>query len=451
MSILGFDYIKSENRTTDRLRHPDTWLYCLLVALVPNMLFLLLAPWFMVRRVYGSGLYLIAAVLALLLPRPFAYPLFLLAAAIDGFLIICLAFGMPFDLAFASLPFMTEVDVGASLLYSAGIIGLFSLAMLGAYLINRYRERLRNASLLPAIAAVVGMVFLDLATNEHRPGIPETFESALLQSAMTSDAIISNDRNVLLVLVEGMGSFADPRERDILESKLRNAAGTRFRLTHGVNRHPGSTTGAISRELCGKWGSFRTYLDGKRHDCLPSRLASAGFETISYDAFSGDLFLMRDWYPRIGMKTLNFREEMERDAPGVAGRLCGTALVGLCDEEVGKLVHRELATAGGERKFVFWLTLDSHLPYTAPENGPLRCGKAEAVIADRIPCDLTEIWSSVFDRVAAIATDPKTAPLDIMVVGDHSTPMWSRAAASHFRTEFIDWYHLEYVGEPTLG
>ncbi len=162
---------------------------------------------------------------------------------------------MPFDLAFASLPFLTKIDVGASLFYSSGVACLFALAFVCAYLLNQYRERLRNASVLPSIAAVVGLVCLDLATNEHRPDIPETFESALLQSGLTSDTIIRNDRNVLLVLVEGMGAFADPRERDILESKLRGAAGARFSLTHGVNEHYGSTTGGISRELCGKWGN----------------------------------------------------------------------------------------------------------------------------------------------------------------------------------------------------
>lgn len=39
----------------------------------------------------------------------------------------------------------------------------------------------------------------------------------------------------------------------------------------------------------------------------------------------------------------------------------------------------------------------------------------------------------MFDTVASIAADPEMPPLDIMVVGDHNTPMWSRAAVRHFR------------------
>jgi len=59
--------------------------------------------------------------------------------------------------------------------------------------------------------------------------------------------------------------------------------------------------------------------------------------------------------------------------------------------------------------------------------------------------------SGVFDTVAAIAKDPNTAPLDIMVVGDHNTPMWSRAAASHFRPGLVDWCRLEYIAASTAN
>src|SRR5690606_13671483 len=110
---------------------------------------------------------------------------------------------------------------------------------------------------------------------------------------------------------------------------------------------------------------------------------------------------------------------------------------GLCDEDVGRLVHRELVGEGGQRKFVYWLTLDSHLPYVPIKNGPLACGTSTARITDRVPCDLTEIWMGVFDTVASIAADPNMPPLDIMVVGDHNTPMWSRSAVRHFRPGLI--------------
>lgn len=446
MSAVQNDSFAPPAGLISRLVSSDTRLCLAIVVLLPNLLFLIVSPWLMIRRLLGPALYLIAAVLALILPRAFAYPLFLLAAAIDGFLMVSLTFEMPFDLAFVSMRFLSEIDVAASLLYSAGVLGLLAMAVACAYLTNRYRDRLRKASFIPVVAAVIALISLDHAINRYQTGKPGVFQSALQQAGMSSEAIVGRDRNVLLVLVEGMGAYAESRERDLLESKLREAAGSRFALTHGVNKHYGSTSGAMSRELCGKWGTFLNYMDGKPHDCLPSRLAKAGFETISYDGFSSDLFSLRDWYPRIGIQTLNFREDMERDHPASVARQCGTAVRGLCDDDVGRLIKDELAASGSQRKFVYWLTLNSHLPYTPLENGPLGCHTAAPRIGDRIPCELTEIWMKVFDSVAAIASDPAMPPLDIMVVGDHNTPMWSRAAAGHFRAGLVDWYKLEYVG-----
>lgn len=448
MGVVSTGYPPPRASFFERLRHPSAWLFVLIVAVLPNALFLLTFPWLMIRRAFSPALYFVAAVLALVLPRAFAYPLFLLAAAIDGFIIVTLLFDMPFETAFASIVFMKDIDVSASLLYSAGAVLLLALAVACAFLVNRYRDRLRAASPIPAFFAIFALMVVDRVANIYNPGLPATFESAFQQAGLTSQTIVKNDRNVLLVLVEGMGAYADPRERAFLEDKLRVAAGDRFRLTHGINIHYGSTSGAMSRELCGKWGTFTDYLDAKTYDCLPARLAAAGFETISYDGFNGDLLALRHWYPRIGIQTSNFREDMEKKYPADVARKCGSALRGLCDDDVGRLVHRELVGAADQRKFVYWLTSNSHLPYAPVENGPLACGTNEARIPDRIPCDLTEIWMGVFDRVAAIAADPKTPPLDIMVVGDHNTPMWSRAAVRHFRPGLIDWYKLEYIAGP---
>ena len=445
MSAVPDEYSAHPKTLWEKLRYSDTWLFVLILVVVPNALFLLASPWLMIRRPLGPALYLAAAVLSLVLPRALAYPLFLIAAVVDGFFIVSAMFNMPFGLAFASIGFLKDIDVGASLLYSAGIALLAAVAIVSAYLINHYRGRLKQASLIPTLIAVNALILLDYAMNNYNPGVPATFESALQQADLTSDRIIENDRNVLLVLVEGMGAYADPGERALLEDKLRAAAGHRFKLKHGVNAHYGSTTGAMSRELCGRWGTFTDYLEDKKYDCLPARLVEGGFSTISYDGFNGELLSLREWYPHIGIQTSNFRDDLERMFPDDTARHCGSVLQGLCDEDVGRLVHRELAGAGERRKFVYWLTLDSHLPYVPVKNGPLACGTSAASIADRIPCDLTEIWMGVFDTVASIAADPNMPPLDIMVVGDHNTPMWSRSAVRHFRPGLIDWYKLEYI------
>lgn len=205
MSAVPDEHSAHPKTLWEKLRCSDTWLFVLIVVVVPNALFLLASPWLMIRRPLGPALYLAAAVLSLVLPRTLAYPLFLITAVVDGFFIVSAMFNMPFGLAFASIGFLKDIDVGASLLYSAGIALLAAVAIVSAYLINHYRGRLKQASLIPTLIAVNALILLDYATNNYNPGVPATFESALQQADLTSDMIIENDRNVLLVLVEGMG------------------------------------------------------------------------------------------------------------------------------------------------------------------------------------------------------------------------------------------------------
>lgn len=87
--------------------------------------------------------------------------------------------------------------------------------------------------------------------------------------------------------------------------------------------------------------------------------------------------------------------------------------------------------------------MNSHLPHETRKDGPLKCRQRDAVITSPMTCELTEIWMGVFDKVAAIAADPTMPPLDILVVGDHNTPMWSRAEARHFIPGRVDWYYLQ--------
>lgn len=94
-------------------------------------------------------------------------------------------------------------------------------------------------------------------------------------------------------------------------------------------------------------------------------------------------------------------------------------------------------------KLVYWLTLNSHIPYVATKDGPLDCeAPGTAAIDNRTVCELTELWAAVFDKVAKIAADPSLPATDILVVGDHHTPLWERAAKKRFTPGKVDWYLL---------
>lgn len=416
----------------------------------PNILFLLISPWVLVLRSLSPVIYLLAALLALRLPAAFAYLLFFAASAADVFFIISFMFDMPAWTSLRSLRYFSDIDIAASAIYVCGIAYFIAMPLLLAYAFNRRRREMRAASLVPALVLAYALGLLDFQMNGTARVFYPEFESAASRNNLTAQAIAARDRNLLIVMVEGLGAYADPQERGILADRLKAAAAGRFRFSTGTSNHYGSTTGATSRELCGRWATFTHYLEAEDHDCLPERLARAGYRTASYHASYGDLFSRPVWYPRIGFQDLNFREDIERDRPDAISGLCGSVFPGLCDRDIGDLVHEDLLHAGDEREFIYWLTLNSHLPYAPLVDGPLRCRSPEAAIPAGIPCELTEIWIGVFDKVAEIARDPQMPPLDILVVGDHNTPMWSRAAAGHFIEGKVDWYFLEDM-RPATG
>ena len=88
------------------------------------------------------------------------------------FFIVSMLFGLPFDLALASIGFLKDIDVVASLLYSAGIALLVTIAIVSAYTVNHYRDHLKRASLIPALLAVNALILFDYATNSYNPGMP---------------------------------------------------------------------------------------------------------------------------------------------------------------------------------------------------------------------------------------------------------------------------------------
>jgi hypothetical protein len=55
---------------------------------------------------------------------------------------------------------------------------------------------------------------------------------------------------------------------------------------------------------------------------------------------------------------------------------------------------------------------------------------------------MAELWHDVFAAVSKLALDPSIGPADILIVGDHSPPLWSRRARAQFEPGLVAWYRL---------
>jgi hypothetical protein len=270
------------------------------------------------------------------------------------------------------------------------------------------------------------------------------FSSAVRQAGLEKPVSSEYGQDVLIVMVEGMGAYADPENQRILWNIFETPeVQSAFTISTGTNPYIGSTTSAESRELCGKWGDHTDYLKALTYDCLPARYKQAGYETAAFHAFWGAFFDRSDWFPRIGFDTLNFQEQLNGDPNIQVGKTCGLTFKGLCDLDVADAVETYLAQHGDKPKFAYWLTLNTHLPVEdGAATSRLDCANG-GPFDDWTVCAMTEMWMDVLYRVKEIALNPNLLGTQILVVGDHHPPVWTRQGRKQFAAGKVAWLHLK--------
>ena len=159
--------------------------------------------------------------LSLALPVWLGITLFLLVATIDLGLIIMFAFHLPINVAIDSIRYTTTIDFGASVFYITVVTALLFTTLSSFYLIKRNRFRFRAASPIPAVIIAMSLSYHDW-TNTYpyfvQPG--GDFDSARIQSRLGDEEIVRQGKNLLIVMVEGLGAYADENHRILFDEKL---------------------------------------------------------------------------------------------------------------------------------------------------------------------------------------------------------------------------------------
>ncbi|MGA2000615.1 MAG: sulfatase-like hydrolase/transferase [Terriglobales bacterium] len=268
-------------------------------------------------------------------------------------------------------------------------------------------------------------------------------ESATSQ-ALSAAAIGSPHarQNIVVVIVESLGLFNDPEANQaILEPLLLPAVRQRYRVELGSTAFRGSTTSAEFRELCGLSGLQYRNVDPKRlAGCLPWRLRAQGFSTVAVHGYTRQMFNRDRWYPLAGFERDVFAEDM-----GPMPR-CGSAFRGVCDASAASIVQRELTGGGAEKKFVYWLTLNSHLPVNAFDSDLVGfdCSSVRALAMSDV-CAISKAQHTVMSSVADLAMNPALAPTLFIIVGDHAPPFIRSSERNLFssdRVPFVVLYPL---------
>ena len=127
-------------------------------------------------------------------------------------------------------------------------------------------------------------------------------------------------------------------------------------------------------------------------------------------------------------------------------RECGGVFAGACDRDVPPLLAAQLKQ-GKRPQFVYWLTLNSHLPVPPGLNLDVdHCERISATLAEQYPmiCRQFALWDQIDAALVKEITAADFPPTDILIVGDHMPPYFDRHHRSQFAPDRVPWLLLRW-------
>jgi phosphoglycerol transferase MdoB-like AlkP superfamily enzyme len=320
----------------------------------------------------------------------------------------------------------------------AGLLGL--ILLLG--LADVFGARTGAGNLASSATATLARPAINQWQNE-RKGIvrtPRPFQGASMASVLSDPG---NWRpRMLSVSIESWGEPIDPADARLLRQALTAPLKGRYRVVEvRLQPYRGSTLEGEVRELCALEldGIPRRPADMKWfRDCLPVRLAAAGWDTSGWHGNAGSFYRRSTIYPALGFGEQQFFETM---APRTA-RLCRFLFVGICDRDALALAVDWLGAR--PRGFAHVMSLDTHLPLP-PTKGSCPSGR-------RAYCDyLDGVRNSLQATADALATAPQ-GPDILFVYGDHAPPFLDADERGLFRPGVVPFVQLERIdAQPAMN
>lgn len=430
----------------DRSIDVPATLYLLTGGLIlPNALAVIGGLWIGVpTRTTAIAVYAVVALLCALLPRIFIAPLFIVALLIDCLGIVAHIFFLDPSLIAQNIPAFTHVRLLASPLYVELTLANVLFIAANIAFLTRFRAQMARGSRMVFGLLIACAMMFDIQANGSTnldigpaAGIGKPFQSAVQKSGFAGLTETGRPRrNVLFVIVESLGYLRDAEQRRVLFSAFDDPAlKDRFAITTGTTSFYGPTAYGEMRELCGVRAYYTVMFGDHPPSCLPRAFAERGYRTFSIHGFTSQFYDRLSWYPKVGFARSAFEGTTQRHYD----RRCGGPFVGLCDVDIAARLSERLAETK-DPLFIYWLTLNSHVPVRAEEATPRHDCASGGPFGDPEVCVMAEIWEDLFDAVRSLAlANPET---EILLVGDHAPPLWRRNARRQFVTDRVPWIRL---------
>jgi sulfatase-like protein len=281
--------------------------------------------------------------------------------------------------------------------------------------------------------------------SSHGRGAP--LQSATAQLGLTEGRDLARTGgqipNIVLVLLESWGLESEARIRDaLIEPYLAPELLQEYDVRQGTVPFVGPTVSGEGRELCGADLGFHL-LDAPEAEfmgCIPHILQQEGFQTIALHGLKGHMFQRSDWYPRIGFREMWFQDQFR--AKGVSE--CPGAFLGTCDAEIAAWIENRLASNSESPAFIYWVTLNSHLPVPIPPRlaNPVPCTEIQSLVPETALCSWFQLVTNVHQSVAKIAMAHPPRPTIFIVVGDHAPPFNNSDVREQFSSSVVPYVIL---------
>ena len=358
-------------------------------------------------------------------------------------------FNMDIRMLVVVAPLVLGINPGASTEYVVAAGALFLTLAVACWLLRSSSAFRGVRWLLGAACATLLLAAGDYLISRDAMGsysrlAPEgaPFDSATKETSLTH--LADGKTNIMLVMVEAMGEPRRGPLRDRLDQIwMRPELEDKYEIVRGTTPFYGSTTTGEVRELCQRWGNYPE-IDQPDPSCLPAVLAARGYQTSSYHGFHSDFFDRTKWYPLIGFQRSFFGEELLAEHV----RYCPNVFAGACDADIANRISQRLVEAS-KPQFVYWLTLNSHLPIAENrELGTENCSRLGEPSDRELPmvCRLFAVWQGTADALFAAIARPDFPPTDILVVGDHMPPLTNQRSRVQFDPERVPWILYRYRG-----
>jgi hypothetical protein len=287
--------------------------------------------------------------------------------------------------------------------------------------------------------------------SRHADDAPMMSASSRAISLLGDRKVPMESPNVVLIVVESWGLPLDAHLAQTLTAPYDDArVAQKYDISSGTVPYTGLTVPGEARELCHStigFGILHASPDLVKR-CLPALFHSRGYQNFAVHGFVGQMFYRSSWYPSLGFDRSWFGPELRK----MGLPECPGAFPGTCDRSIAGWIGSALLSEQQDRpRFIYWVTLNSHLPEPAhpdlPDDGV--CATQPALKNSAALCSWFRLVRAVHQSVEQTALIPTARPTVFVLVGDHAPPFGDPQLRADFSRTQVPYEILTPVAAST--